>query len=192
MRPRRSVCASVDPSIRLGTRSPGRDKHPRHAVPDETGLLLALDLEGEAGDDLIPTVAFLVDGDALRFGADAGVAGDRGGEADLVPAIVDAEGEAGGGDQFLAEAVDGGEGEVAVGDRGAVGALELGPFRIDMDPLVVAGELGKGVDVSLGNRAPPARPDLLADQGLHPLDSLYLGCHRRAVYPALSRSTSRG
>ena len=73
-----------------------------------------------------------------------------------------------------AEAVDQREGQVAVGDRGAEGALLLRPLDVDVDPLVVAGELGEGVDVLLGDRAPLARADLLPDQRLQPLDSLDL------------------
>ena len=69
-----------------------------------------------------------------------------------------------------------------MGDRGAEGALGLGPLDVDVDPLVVAGELGEGVDVGLGDGAPLARADLLTDQRLHSLDSLYLDrCHRRPV-----------
>jgi hypothetical protein len=102
----------------------------------------------------VPAAAFLLDRDDLGAGADLGVNRHRGGEADLVPAVVDAEGEAGGLDQLAAEAVDEGEGEVAVGDRGAEGALGLGPLDVDVDPLVVAGELGEGVDVGLGDLAP--------------------------------------
>ncbi len=39
---------------------------------------------------------------------------------------------------------------------------------------MVAGEVREGVDVFLGDLAPLARPDLLAEQGLQPLDSLDL------------------
>lgn len=67
-----------------------------------------------------------------------------------------------------------------MGDRGAKGALGLGALDVNVDPLVVAGEVGKGVDVLLGDRAPLARADLLPDQSPHALDTLYLdACHRR-------------
>src|SRR5262249_37010780 len=147
--------------------------------------------EGEAGDDLVPAAADLVDGDDLGPGADASVDRDRGGKADLVPAVVDAEGEPGRGDQLLAEPVDQREGEVAVGDRRPERALRLGALDVDVDPLVVAGELGEGVDVRLRDSAPLARADLLPEQRLHPLDSLHLyRSHRAAGYPTYEISGS--
>ena len=79
-----------------------------------------------------------------------------------------------GGDQLAAEAVDHRERQVAVGNRGAEGALGFGPLNVDVDPLVIAGELGESVDVLLGDRAPITRADLLADQLLHSLDALDL------------------
>ncbi len=82
-------------------------------------------------------------------------------EADLVPAVVDAELDAGDREHLLAEAVDQRERQVAVGDRDAEGALGLRPLDVDVDPLVVAGELGEQVDVLLGDLAPLARADLL-------------------------------
>src|SRR3954451_22873225 len=163
-------------------RSADGHHHARHRVPHEARLLVPLDLEGEAGHCLPPAAALLFDREDLGLGADLGVDRDGRWEADLVPAVVDAEGEAGGGDQFLAKAVDQGEGEVAVGDRRAEGALRLGALDVDVDPLVVAGEAGEGVDVLLGDAAPLARADLLPEQGPHALDPLYLdGCHRAAV-----------
>src|SRR6476646_200767 len=177
--------AAVLRSLRgLGGQNPG------HRVAYETGLLAAIDLDGETGDDLVPAAAFLLDGDDLRLAADLRVDRDRGREADLVPAVVDAEGEAGGADQLGAEAVDGGEGEVAVGDGGAVGALGLRPLGVDVDPLVVAGELGEGVDVGLGDRPPPGRADLLADQRLHPLDHVHLCGRHQSVQHSWSKEPS--
>src|SRR5512146_1750320 len=159
-----------------------RRHHAGDAVADEARLLVALYLEGEAGHHLPPAAALLVDRDDLGPAADPAVDGDRGGEADLVPAVVDTEGEAARGDQVLAEAVDQRQGEVAVGDRRAEGALVLGLLDVDVDPLVVPRELGEGVDVVLGDRTPIARADLLPEQRLHPLDSLHLdGGHRSRV-----------
>ena len=112
-----------------------------------------------------PAAAHLVDRDDLGAAADPAVDRDRGREADLVPAVVDAEREAGRGDQLFAEAVDQREGEVAVGDRRPEGALGLRPLDVDVDPLVVAGELGEGVDVLLGDGAPLARADRPARAG---------------------------
>ena len=57
-----------------------------------------------------------------------------------------------------------------MGDRGAEGALGLGALDVDVDPLVVAGELGELVDVLLGDRAPLARADRLPDE---PADLVY-------------------
>jgi hypothetical protein len=107
-------------------------------VTDEAGLLVALDLEREAGHDLPPAAALLIDRDDLGAAANAGVDRDGGREADLVPAVVDAEGEAGRGDQLLAKAIDQGEGQVAMGDRRPERALGLGPLGVDVDPLVIA------------------------------------------------------
>src|SRR4029077_9804696 len=110
--------------------------HAGDAVPDQAGLLVALDLEGEAGDDLPPAAADLVAGDDLDLGAHPGAGRHRGRKANLVPAVVDAEREAGRGDHVLAEAVDERERQVAVGDRRPERALGLGSLDVDVDPLV--------------------------------------------------------
>ena len=66
-------------------------------------------------------------------------------------------------------------------DRRAERALGLRALDVDVDPLVVAGQLGEPVDVLLGDLAPVARADGLADQGLKLLDSVHgLHCHGRA------------
>jgi hypothetical protein len=162
----------------------GRRHYAGHAVAHEARLLAALDLEREAGHHLPPAAALLVDGDDLGLGADLGVDRDRGRKADLVPAVVDTEGEAAGGDQLLAEAVDERERQVAVSDRRAEGTFPLSSLDVDVDPLVVARELGEGVDVVLGNRPPLAWADLLPEHGLHSLDAVDLDRrHRRRRLP---------
>src|SRR5262249_52374859 len=148
--------------------------HAGDTVADEARFLVALDLEREAGHDLPPAAADLIDRDDLGAGADAASRRDGCGEAELVPAVVDAECESGRGDQVVAEPVDEREGEVAVGDRRPERALLLRPLDVDMDPLVIAGEAGEGVDVLLGDGAPLTRADLLAQHRLHPLDTLHL------------------
>jgi hypothetical protein len=70
-----------------------------------------------------------------------------------------------------------------VGDRGPEGALLLGALDVDVDPLVVAGEIRVGVDVLLRDLLPVGRADGLALQGLEPLDALDLnGCHHQSPY----------
>ena len=61
--------------------------HPRHRVTHKARLLVALHLEGEAGDYLPPAAAYLVDRDDLGAGADPGAGGDGGREADLVVVV---------------------------------------------------------------------------------------------------------
>src|SRR6201999_3506639 len=140
-----------------GSAGRGGGHHPGDGVADEAGLLAALELEREAGDDLVPAAANLLDGDDLDAAANPRVDRHRGRETDLVPAVVDAKGDASRSDQFFAEAVDQREGPVPVSDRRPERALLLGPLDVDVDPLIVAGELGEGVDIGLGDRAPLAR-----------------------------------
>src|SRR3954468_24196339 len=138
------------------------DERATDLVADEAGLLVAVDLEHEARDDLEPAAPEVVDLHGLCGGTHLAAGGDRRGEAHLVPAVVDAEDEAGRLDQLLAEAVDQAQRQVAVRHRRAEWALGLGPLDIDVDPLVVAGEVGEGVDHLLGHFAPLARANRLA------------------------------
>jgi len=67
-------------------------------------------------------------------------------------------------------------------DRRPERLSDLARSTYDVNPLVVAGELGEGVDVRMGDGAPLAGADLLADQRLHSLDSVdFDRCHRRPV-----------
>lgn len=49
-------------------------------------------------------------------------------------------------------------------DRGAERALALGAFDVNVDPLIVAGQIREGVDVGLGDLAPLRRPDRVTDE----------------------------
>src|SRR5215217_4639540 len=141
-----------------------------HRLGDAAGLLGALDFDRPLVDDLVPAAADLVDGDCLDAAPDPAAGRDRRREADLVPAVVHAELEAGRLEQLRPEAVDHRQRAVAVRDRRAEGAVGLGTLDIDVDPLVVAGELGELVDVRLGDLAPLARADHLPDE---PADLIY-------------------
>ncbi len=47
----------------------------------------------------------------------------------------------------------------------------LGPLRVDVDPLVVAGRLGEHVHLLLGDLVPVAVADVLADEALEAVDA---------------------
>src|SRR4029077_4016165 len=162
--------------------SAGRRHQPRHRFADEARLRGSLDRDRELGHRLPPAALELVEGDQLGGCRDLAVDRHRGREANLVPAVVHAEGESGRLRQFFAEAVGQRQGQVAVGDRRPVGALGLRPLRIDVDPLVVAGDLGEAVDQLLGDRARLARSDLLADDSLHPRDPVDLDSRHQSVH----------
>ena len=67
------------------------DQGAADGLGDADGLLAALDLEGELGDRVEPAVAEVFDGLDLGGGSDLRASGDGCREADLVPAVVDAE-----------------------------------------------------------------------------------------------------
>src|SRR3954468_21463014 len=135
------------------------DECPADALGHAGGLLVALDLDRPALGDLEPAIADVIDRQHLDAGPNAGAGRHRRREADLVPAIVDAELESGRLEQPAAEAVDRRERQVPMRDGGAEGTLLLGPLDVDVDPLVVAREVGEGIDHLLRDLAPVARTD---------------------------------
>src|SRR5881227_1682202 len=100
-----------------------RRERSAHALPHTGGLLVALHLDGEAGDDLVPAAACVVDRDDLGARAHARAGRDGRRKAHLVPAVVDAERKSLRLDEVLAEAVDHRQRQVPVGHRGAERAL---------------------------------------------------------------------
>src|SRR5690606_26063 len=58
------------------------------------------------------------------------------------------------------------EGEEAMGDRAPLRHFAAGAFNIDMDPLVVTGRRGKGINARLFDFDPIARSQFLADRPL--------------------------
>src|SRR5258708_18646682 len=92
----------------------GVDEHAADAVGDAHRLLPALGIDGEAGDDLVPSASHVGDLNDLRVAAQACSHDDRSWKADLVPAVVDAQRETAPIVQIVAQAIDQREGEVAV------------------------------------------------------------------------------
>ena len=91
-------------------------------------------------------------------------------EADLVQAVVEREGEALELEDLVVEARAEREREVAVGDRAAERRL-LRALDVDVDPLVVAGDVGERVDVLLGDLVPVGGAERLALGGLELVES---------------------
>src|SRR5436305_3843302 len=156
------------------------------ALGHARGLLISLDLDRETCNHLMPAAAHVVDRHDLGAGADPRSRRHGRREADLVPAVVDAELEARRLDQAAPQAVDRRQREVAVGDGRPEGALGLGALDVDVDPLVVTREPREQVDVLLGDLAPVGGPDLLADEAPELLDPVG-GDERHGNHP-----TSRG
>ena len=55
-------------------------------------------------------------------------------------------------------------------DRGAIGALGLGAFDVDVDPLMVAGDVGEVVDPLLADLQPVTDTEFASDQCLRVVD----------------------
>jgi hypothetical protein len=121
-------------------------------------------------------------------------------EAHGVDAVVHTHAHAVHAHRVLEERGDERQGEVAVGDGAPEGPV-LGGLDVGVDPLVVVGGVGEGVDAVLADEQPVADADLLADvlgqlrhvdYGLGHRMSVYGGCRsapaaaRRAAQPSAS------
>src|ERR1700712_1534405 len=125
---------------------------------DEVGhaarLGLPLDLVGQPPHDLGTALELLDLGD-LDLHPDPAADGQRRGEADLVQPVVEDHPEALDDADRPEQAGRQAEGQEAVLDGGAEGAGRS-PFRVDVDPLLVAGELGERGDLVLLDGLPVA------------------------------------
>ncbi|QYU70078.1 hypothetical protein J4558_08155 [Leptolyngbya sp. 15MV] len=140
---------------------------------DQGGLVLALDLDGDLVG-LLPLAGALLDQfEQLPVATDALAGADRGDEARLVAAVVDAHLHAIGLGQvgIGAEVGDHRQGQEPVRD-GAAERRHLGHFLVDVDELVVARRLGELVNPLLAHLDPFAGADVLADLGCD-----FLRCH---------------
>src|SRR3989442_8792833 len=152
---------------------------------DERGPILAGHMDVDLLGDL-RALGLGLDAQQARAGVDLRAHAHRAHEAELVGAIVGrvpvaGELPAGAPVQAREEA----QRQEAVRDRAAERALPLGALHVDVDPLVVAGELGKAVDHVLGDLdrlAPRAEGD--ADLTLEPLDVVEAELVHGGVLPA--------
>src|SRR5947209_2277503 len=159
---RRKPKATDSLSRKSTDRALGAQHDPADALGHASRLLDSVGFDGETIDDLPPSSGLLFNRDEFRRHPYPGSCRHRSRKADAIPAHVDAERDLlqvsgiARGDLF-AKAVDQAQGEVAVGDRGAERGLALRALDIDVNPLMVAGDLGEGVDVLLGHRPPRCR-----------------------------------
>jgi hypothetical protein len=83
--------------------------------------------------------------------------------------------------QVFAQAIDHRERQVAMGDRRPERALALRTLGVDVDPLIIAAQLGEPIDHLLGHLPPRARPYHLILERLDVLDPVGDGLgHARA------------
>src|SRR5688572_8078350 len=143
---------------------------------DADRLVAALALEGQEHRDL-RAARDVVDALKLHPHADLRAHRERCREAQLVEPVVDAERDALQREEVVGEARRERQRVVAVRDRAAERRL-LRALLVDVDELVVAGDLGERVDVLLRHELPLADADLLADLGLQLVDAVDrdLGC----------------
>src|SRR5437762_12084234 len=127
-----------------------------------------------------------LDAHQARAGVDLRARAHRAHEAELVGAVVGRVAVAG---ELPAgapvQAREDAQRQEAVRDRAAERALPLGALHVEVDPLVVPGELGKAVDHVLGDLdrlAPRAEAD--ADLALEPLDVVEADIFHGGVLPA--------
>src|SRR5690606_19316400 len=130
-------------------------------VDDPAGTVAAFDFHGNADHNLHGAV-----GQTLDLGYFTGTTNtradlDRGGKAHPVAAVVDAHLQVFHVHQLRQEVVDQRQGQVTVGD-GAAERAGPGFHRVHMDPLVVTGGLGKGIDALLVDGDPLGGAQALA------------------------------
>ena len=64
-----------------------------------------------------------------------------------------------------------------MGHRTAKGRLFFGALNVKMNPLMVVGTLGKGVDFFLRHQMPIRDPEFLTNQGFDLVIVYFSGCH---------------
>src|SRR5690554_5613380 len=130
-------------------------------VDDAAGAFAALDFHGDADHHLYRAVGQCLDLGDFTSAADARAYPDRRGKAHPVAAVVDAHLDVFHVHQLRQEVVDQRQGQVTVGD-GAAERAGPGFHRVHMDPLVVTGGLGKGIDALLVDDDPLGGAQALA------------------------------
>src|SRR6266568_2814654 len=156
----------------------------RDGLGDHGRLGLTLDLDGDLGHLLDDVRLHLVYAQQLLARPNAFADMNGIDEPNSVETVVDAHAAGQPNLDALAAAHDEGrrrQGPEAMGDGAAEGS-GLGPLGIDVDPLMVAGGIGEGVDLLLSDRMPVAYAGFFADVLLELFDAGDGSvCHKRAI-----------
>lgn len=124
----------------------------------------SLDLDGRRHRRLHGAVAQILDTDQRARRTHPRADGYWCREANLVQAVVDCQLDALDGVHLVLQAREQRQGHESVRDGGAKGTRS-GPFRVDVDPLVITRCVGEQIDLFLGDGHPVALPDLFARGG---------------------------
>src|SRR3984893_9943817 len=149
------------------------------------GFLDTLGLDGHTDLHLHGPAADLLDADDLRPGAYPRAAAHRARKAHAVTAVVEIELHALGSQQLRQEVVSERQGEEPMGDGAAEWTLG-GTLRVHVNPLMIAGSVGKRIDACLIDDQPLGRTVAATDGGLKLPHRTDYGCHDLVPAPGAS------
>src|SRR6478672_8741189 len=140
------------------------------------GLLAALHLDGAVDHPLHGVDPGVLDRAELGREPDLGADRDRGREPHLVQPVVDPHAHPLHVEELVEHGNDQGQGQVPVRDRAAE-RPRGGALAVHVDPLVIAGRIGEGVDPALGDLQPAGVPEVGPGQLLELVQAVSGGGH---------------